>query len=65
MMPIIALAIVLGGSSLFGLGLYALVTGQLFLIRGSIRGLLARVIGLVLILSTIVCCLSYYGVWSG
>jgi hypothetical protein len=29
------------------------MTGQIYLIRGSIRGPLARVIGLVIILSTI------------
>jgi hypothetical protein len=39
----------------FGLGFYALVAGQIYLIRGSIRGPLARVVGLLLILFTIVC----------
>ena len=53
MMRFIPLALVLVGLFLFGLGLYALVTGQVFLIRGSIRGLLARAIGLALIMFTI------------
>jgi hypothetical protein len=50
----ILVAIVLLGLFLFGLGLYALIAGQVYLIGGSISGPLARVIGLLLILSTIV-----------
>jgi hypothetical protein len=38
-----------------GLGIYLLITGQIYLIFGSIRGPLARLIGLALIVSTIVC----------
>jgi hypothetical protein len=55
MMCFIPLALVLVGLFLFGLGFYALVTGQIMLIRGSIRGLPARLIGLALILFTILC----------
>jgi hypothetical protein len=55
MMCFVPLALVLVGLILFGLGLHALVTGQIRLIRVSIRGLLARAIGLALILFTILC----------
>jgi hypothetical protein len=39
--------------SLIGTGVYALVAGQIPLIRGSIQGPLARIVGLLLILLTI------------
>jgi hypothetical protein len=49
------LTLVLLGLCLLGLGFYALIGGQLYLIRGTLRGPLARVVGIVLIVFTIVC----------
>jgi hypothetical protein len=43
------------GLFLVGLGFYALIGGQIYLIGGSIRGPLARLLGIILILTTILC----------
>ena len=53
MSRILLLAVVLLVLSLIGMGVYALLTGQLPLIRGSMEGPLARLVGLLLILFTI------------
>jgi hypothetical protein len=55
MICFILVAIVLLGVFLIVLGVYALLAGQIYLILGSVRGPLARLIGLVLIVSTILC----------
>jgi len=47
------LAIVVIGVLLIVLGFYALLAGQVYLVLGSIRGPLARLVGLVLIVFTI------------
>jgi hypothetical protein len=46
-------AVVLLVLSLIGIGVYALIAGQIPLIRGTIQGPLARIVGLLLILFTI------------
>jgi hypothetical protein len=38
----------------FGLACYAVIAGEIYLIRGTIRGPLARLIGVLMILSLIV-----------
>jgi hypothetical protein len=52
--PVVAI-VLLGVFFVLGVGIYALIAGQIYLVRGSIRGLLARVVGLLLIIATIVC----------
>jgi hypothetical protein len=53
MMRLIFLMPIFLGVFLFGLGLYALITGQLSLIRGSIQGAVARLLGVLLIVSVV------------
>jgi hypothetical protein len=53
MMRFLPLVLALLVLFLFGLGFYALVAGQIYLIRGSVRGPLVRVIGLLLMLSAV------------
>lgn len=55
MMRVIPRAIVLLGLVLLGLGFYALIAGQIPLIRGSVRGPFARVVGVVLIVFAVAC----------
>jgi hypothetical protein len=50
---LIPLALVLVILFLLGLGFYALLVGEISLIRVSIRGPVARAIGLVIIVATI------------
>lgn len=47
-------ALALLGVFLIGLGFYALIAGQIPLVRGAIQGPLARILGLLIILSTII-----------
>jgi hypothetical protein len=54
MMRFIVLLPVLLVLFVIGLGLYALIVGEINLIRGSIRGPLARLLGVLLIVSAIV-----------
>jgi hypothetical protein len=49
LLPVVALLVL----SLIGMGVYALIAGQIPLIRGTIQGPLARIVGLLLILFTI------------
>jgi hypothetical protein len=53
MSRILPLAVVLLVLSLIGIGVYALVAGEIPLIRGWIQGPPARLVGLLLILFTI------------
>jgi hypothetical protein len=55
MFRFIPLALALLVLFLLALGLYALIAGEIYLIRGSIRGPLARLLGLLLIFCTIAC----------
>jgi hypothetical protein len=54
MMCFLLLFLVLLGLGAIGLGLYALITGQINLPRGSIQGAPARLLGLLLIVAAVV-----------